>query len=100
MSDEPLNPGIADLVRYLQAQGFDTTDSGDGVTNIGMEGMLPFRHVVVPCGAGMLIRRAADLAQAARRYGLDVKPQGEGGWYVQAMYDPVNDSGVLMLAET
>ncbi len=36
-------------VELLNKAGFKTTDSGDGVTNVeaGMEGALPFPHIIV-----------------------------------------------------
>lgn len=48
-----LDPGIQDIVRQLHAWGFETTDSGDGVTKFQvpeperMDGILDFPHVVV-----------------------------------------------------
>ena len=43
-----LDPGIRDVVRELHRSGYDTTDSGDGVTKIlDMECALPYRNVAV-----------------------------------------------------
>lgn len=48
---EELDPGIRKTVRFLRAHGFDTTDSGDGVSkvngNLDWEsmGIIPFPHV-------------------------------------------------------
>jgi hypothetical protein len=47
---DELNPGIRDLVRELrEVHGLNTTDSGDGVTNVeaGMEGALEEKHVFI-----------------------------------------------------
>lgn len=44
-----VNPGIVDLVRELRALGYNTTDSGDGVTNreAGMDWAEVDRHVYI-----------------------------------------------------
>ena len=41
-----LDPGIREVVRGLVSLGYDTTDSGDGVSKADMGCALPFRHVV------------------------------------------------------
>ncbi len=47
LEENLLNPGIHKLVNMLRNLGFNTTDSGDGYTNIkeGMECALDFPHV-------------------------------------------------------
>jgi hypothetical protein len=42
-----INPGVRKLVKYLREAGVNTTDSGDGITNVkaGMEGALTVPHV-------------------------------------------------------
>lgn len=44
-----LTPGIRRTVIWFRAHGFDTVDSGDGVTNVamGMEGARDHGHVVI-----------------------------------------------------
>lgn len=43
---DELDPGIRERVRKMREAGFNTTDSGDGVSKIGyMECALPFPHV-------------------------------------------------------
>ena len=45
-----LDPGIRDVVRYLRGKGYETTDSGDGVSKpaswFETGEALPFPHVV------------------------------------------------------
>ena len=36
---DQINPGVRRLVKWLNDEGFETTSSGDGVTNVGAEGM-------------------------------------------------------------
>lgn len=93
------NPGIADLVSTLQAEGFETTDSGDGVTNIGkFEGALPFKHVFIRTYKP--VEDAGMLYKFCRKRRMPLVPNGHGGgWSIQATYDPVNKVGVLALIE-
>lgn len=45
---ESLDPGIREHVRKVRALGYETTDSGDGVSKpADYEGVPPYRHVVV-----------------------------------------------------
>lgn len=43
---QDLDPGIAPAVAFLQAHGYVTTDSGDGVSKGDDPDALPFPHVV------------------------------------------------------
>jgi hypothetical protein len=47
MNYEDLDPGIREVVRMLRDAGFNTTDSGDGVTKValGHEGVMTVPHV-------------------------------------------------------
>lgn len=54
---EKIQPKMRPVVEFLNQNGFKTTDSGDGVTNVeaGMEGAMNFPHVVVNLGETLLI---------------------------------------------
>jgi hypothetical protein len=65
-----LDPGIRDLVVHLRGLGFDTMDSGDGVSK-AESGYLytPFPHVIVqPDSNAPLIMQARALAQACAAF--------------------------------
>lgn len=71
-----LNPGIRDVVRLLRENGFITTDSGDGVTNVqaGMEGALKIPHVVCRTGEDFIIMEANRMFDLLKSKGIDVGP--------------------------
>lgn len=103
---EKLNPGIRRTVAFLREHGFDTSDSGDGHTNVaaGMEGALDVPHVVVPAGPCSLIGEAARLHSLLRLRGIDVAPNGrrdpegeDGAAEIHAIYDPADGSAVIVL---
>lgn len=63
---EDLNPGIRDLVREIrEVHGLETTDSGDGVTNValGMEGALEERHVFIVVELDAMVEATEYLAE-------------------------------------
>jgi hypothetical protein len=95
-----LDPGIGRLVRWLQRHGFNTTDSGDGVTKteaIAAGEALAEPHVFMTCNPGVLVIEAERLAQLVREQGLPVVQPGAGlGAHVNGSYEPV--SGVAVLA--
>ncbi len=72
----PLNPGIRRTVAWLRSEGFITTDSGDGVTNLaaGMEGALPFPHVFMRVPPDVAHEEARRLLRLLKSHGLDVDP--------------------------
>jgi hypothetical protein len=60
---EQLNPGIRDLVKTLHELGYETSDSGDGKTNIeaGMDWGFDFRHVCGPIDGYDMITFAVSM---------------------------------------
>jgi hypothetical protein len=93
-----INPGIRNVVAWLQAQGFNTTDSGDGKTNVGViEGALDYPHVIMTVVPADLILCADRLVRELGQLGVEVEqPGGEGPW-VEASYDPVTKVGLIAL---
>ena len=86
---DTLNPGIWRTVLWLRGHGFNTCDSGDGVTNVaaGMEGARDHGHVVIQ------LESRAELFVACDRIvellaELDVSTAQPGGVLVQGMYVP------------
>jgi hypothetical protein len=87
-----LDPGIRDVVAKLREQGFNTTDSGDGVSKSQADYAtgcaIPFPHVVACCAVDALIDRTIAMQQA-----LDWM---EPGWTVEGSYSPKQGThGVL-----
>jgi hypothetical protein len=91
-----LNPGIRGIVRLLRALGLNTTDSGDGVTNVaaGMEFALdvPHVHCTLPASHPDPFACAKVLAQALRAAGLPVT-----SGTIQLTFDPEDGSTVLSI---
>lgn len=93
---EELDPGIREVVRRLRKAGFNTTDSGDGVSKPEMECALdvPNVHMVFPNdwdseGAYWDTNR---LLKVVTSWGVEVKP-GD----IQLTYCPVQESSILSL---
>lgn len=84
------DPGIRGRVEALMSAGFDTCDSGDGVSKPLLEGVLRFPHVVVKTSpAGM--RAVAD------RVLVTLRAKGYAdGLHVEATYDPADRSATVM----
>lgn len=97
---EALDPGIRNTVAMLQSWGCDTTDSGDGVTKpaAGNADALTEPHVFL---RPRLPTNALALARAIRSgiesLGITVSPIGQGTVYIQATYDPADNSATVAL---
>lgn len=90
-----LDPGIRKLVRLLNDLGFETTDSGDGVSKVGAIARghaLDYPHVFIAATASTMKRRADMLMRRLRKEGIQVSP-GQ----IQASYDPADGSAVIAL---
>lgn len=99
---DALDPGIRLVVQLLNLWGFETTDSGDGVTKVGtMDCALPFPNVAISLDVREdLVNTANRLAEYLTLGGVVVKPQGEdpaAQVAIQASYDPADGSKTLML---
>ena len=96
-----LNPGIRRTVQWLREHGYETTDSGDGVTNVGViEGALEFPHVVIQVHPRNLVDEADRLMGDLWEAGVCIEPQGvdPSTPCIQATYDPGSSStGIIML---
>jgi hypothetical protein len=87
-----LDPGIRDIVRRLNEAGFETTDSGDGVSKpremFEAGCAIPFPHVVAVSRPETMI---ADAERAAAVLGE--------GWTVEASYS-THDKSTHLFART
>jgi hypothetical protein len=84
-----LDPGVRDLVIALNATGWETADSGDGISKPKGERAFDFPHVVVrPRERDSLIWDADLLKHWLDRRGL-------GAWHVEASY--CTHDGVALL---
>lgn len=97
-----LDPGIRRTVAWLRDHGFDTTDSGDGVTKLETgvmdpEDVLDVPHVVMVTEPDELVTWAKRLAHELSARGIDLVPEGRGEPTLSASYDPANGSSVLIL---
>lgn len=94
-----LDPGIRRLVIALRKCGFDTTDSGDGVTKraAGDVDALRYPHVFVAVDPGEMVAEADRLNVVVTRLGVIVQEQGAGAWFIQASYDPSSRTAILAL---
>jgi len=112
--------GIGMTVEWLQAHGFETTDSGDGVSKpeageVGEGGVVEvqaFPHVVAVVPPEALAGEADRLACMLAERGIALQPQGRAievepngtpadlhqGPTLLASYDPADGSAVLFLA--
>lgn len=95
-----LDPGIRHTVEWLQGLGFNTTDSGDGKTKIGIdEDALDFPHVFMVVKPSDLVGHAGHLMAYLRAIGIEVKPNGmdEKQPTIEATYDPADGSAIIGL---
>jgi hypothetical protein len=97
-----ITPGVRRLVTWLNREGFETTDSGDGVANVeaGIEGALNYPHVAIEvCPPYLLVGEANRLRNVLRMAGVKVHETGRGDHpWIQASYDPVTKVAVMFLA--
>lgn len=80
-----IQPTMVRTVAWVRSLGFETTDSGDGVTNVdaGMEGAMSVPHVVARVPTHALVAYADVMWGAVRVRGLDRR-----GATVEAVYGP------------
>ena len=85
-----LDPGVRRLVRIIRNAGFNTTDSGDGVSK-GEDGEpYPHVHIVLPDYADMVLA-SKQLLNLMRAW---FKEEPEG-FLIQATYSPIDNTKTL-----
>lgn len=96
---EELNPGIQRTVKWLNDNGFLTTDSGDGKTHeFGCDRDHAYVVIVVPTSEE-LIATTHRLVDALESMGVVLGPVGVSAPCIQASYDPVNGLPVIDLMD-
>lgn len=97
--ETPLNPKIARLVAQLNADDFETVDSGDGQTH-DFECDQPFGYVAIAVVPSALLAEANRLRDRLIELGVVLGPEGnaEGLPSIQASYDPVDGTAFLYLS--
>lgn len=85
---DTIDPGVRRLVRWLRAMGFDTTDSGDGVTKpaAGDVEALTVPHVFIRGNIPCVLQRRLAIAGIEPAVGR-----------IQYTYDPADNSHVVAL---
>ena len=92
--------GIRRTVAWLQGQGFETTDSGDGHSNEGMECALPFPNVTMVCPPEKMAVESDRLMVLLAGRGVMVEPcspEEPGPPQIQASYDPANGVAAIVM---
>ncbi len=89
-----IQPAMRSLVRWLRILDFDTTDSGDGVTNVqaGMEGALDEPHVFCRVEPDKGCTEARRLLMECRMAEFDLTHLR-----VEFMFSPQDEVGILAL---
>jgi hypothetical protein len=89
---DELDPGIRDRVRELRARGYETTDSGDGVSKPAEPGeVLPFPHIAVTTTPARLLDDASAIWE------LQASVPELDGCEVQASFDPRDRSAIILV---
>ena len=100
---DELDSGIRETVRWLRDRGYDTTDSGDGVSKGGTEQastMLNFPHVVIRIVPNKMIHESVRLWETLVEHGIDFEPKNPG--YdpgIEVNYSPLDGVATIMLLE-
>lgn len=87
---DALDPGIRNVVSFLRSRGFETTDSGDGVSKPADERVFEVPHVAIPSTPSAMVLEA-DYLDA-----LMLEEFGEG-WHVEASYSTEGRSAILLV---
>jgi len=90
---EGLSPGVKDAVLFLNKLEFETCDSGDGSNySNGMECAMPFPNIIIQS-------TKADLFSESDRLAILFKRKGITNITIEASYDPVDGSALIMLLD-
>jgi hypothetical protein len=101
-----LDPGIRTTVLWLREHGFDTRDSGDGVSKIDVNAgdddfaALWYPHVAIIVPPDQLIAEARRLLKLLFARGIRIDEQGpdESVPAIEASFDPANDIAMIVLS--
>mgnify|MGYP001563393018 CR=1 FL=1 len=90
-----IQPTMIKTVTWLRSLGFNTTDSGDGVINVGlgMEGALPMPHVFMVVAKDSMFHDADSLWTIVKlRFAAHISGIG-----VECSYSPEDQKCILAL---
>lgn len=88
-----LDPGIRNLVLLMRKHGFDTCDSGDGVSKPDMGCALDFPHVIAVIRLDDARSESQRVVSLMEAYGVVFGPDEEAS--VEVSYSPINDVCLL-----
>ena len=99
-----INPGIIRTVQWLRSHGFETCDSGDGVTHMA-ECDRPYPYVSIRVAPEGMVARTIALKELLAKARIVVVPQAwafdQGGLpnapFIQATYDPADGIAIIDL---
>ena len=99
---DELDPGIRRTVRWVRSLGLETTDSGDGVTKLGLgwgEGLeaLAFPHVIIDAPKLRCLHIGISLARKLVALGIEMGQIGGDKPWIQCDYDPFLCKGLVTL---
>lgn len=100
---ETLDPGIRRTVAWLRAHGFNTTDSGDGVTKLAadppMECALDYPHVAILVEPHDLVDAADRLLALLLAAGVSMPVPSMDVFRpcIEASYCPVQGAALIVL---
>ena len=89
---DQLDPGVRDLVVYLNSMDFETCDSGDGVSKPEMGCALPYLNVFVQCDPIFMIEEARRFHAALYTFLGSPVQQGQ----IDASFDPISGTAFLI----
>lgn len=94
-----IDPGVRRLVRWLNGLGYETTDSGDGVSKGDtMECAFDVPNVAIRSCRATLLSDADSLRHDLLSVGgLPHPDPGDGKRAIQASYDPADESCIILL---
>lgn len=95
LNADDLDPGIRQTVLWLREHGFETTDSGDGVSKkdlIASGDALDYPHVAIQVQPRALIDESGRLFDLLGKHGIT-----PDSGTIQAMYAPADGIAVIML---
>jgi hypothetical protein len=92
---ESIDPGIRETVRWLRTLGYETTDSGDGRSKVGMGCALPYPNVAIKltvADGNWIVGCTRRLAALLRGRGVELFNGA-----VQLSYDPIQEDALIVL---
>jgi hypothetical protein len=94
---DALDPGIRETVRWLRRLGWETTDSGDGVSKESDALWCPWPHVHVQIDGHEILAACGRMMNDLLAAGIEVAPCGnpEKEPSLEVTYDPVDGIAIL-----